>query len=302
METLSSYAVVQKYLEEKIGDRHMEHCVAILGKNLADIAKERAGHHNIRIQPSMSGRYTGLHAANLFTASLMGVNRKGVKEGARNMLEKCLYAESLDRNPALKLAALQYAMHNSGKKVFNTGVFSPRLVKYGDWRDQLMEESLGHNPSISFSTKTTELSNKLHSDFQNWIAGDNIFYHQFVFPLNSNQASIDVPGEQRTLDDIEYAAYLGTSEALKNAGRPSYTTFLESISPEAVGELMMRDMLATIYMGELFNLRNEPSAGGRGYFYQANVELYKNIMKDKLGDLTSLRDDRNDKLKLFGGR
>ncbi len=281
-ETLTAYSVVRNFLKAKLGDSWKQHCVAILGTDKQDLAKQEAEHTKVQIIGSMSGRYTGMHAANLFTMALMGVDIDKFHEGAREMLEECQTMD-LQKNQALLLAALKYRMLKTGRNVMTTNVFSPYLVKYGDWLDQLTEESLGQMDDIKHCTKTTELSNKLHSDFQNWLCGADIFFHQFVFPLSPQTRVIENPLVQgETLADIELAAYLGTVKSLAERGRPSYTTFMDKVSEKSMGQLMMRDMLSVIYLCELFKLGEVSWTEGKGYFNQPGVQAYKKIMTDLL--------------------
>jgi glucose-6-phosphate isomerase len=290
-ESLTSYNVIKRYLEEKLGKYHIRHCVAILGTDKSTIANQLAEHTKVKIQGAMSGRFTSLHAANLFTMALFGIDIKMIHDGALSILKNCVETGlDFDNNISLSVAILKYLMNIKHEKIiFNTSVFSPKLVKYGDWLDQLTEESLGHNSKIKICTKTTELSNKLHSDFQNWWAGGDIFFHQFVFPIKSDSKLIKNPlVENEFLDDIEFAAFIGTVKSLAINNRPSFITFLPEINEFYLGQLMMRDMISMIYLGELYGLGNEINIMGKGYFNQPGVENYKKIMNELLKDKSKL--------------
>ncbi len=302
-ETLTSFSVIQDYLKSKIGENYKKHCVAILGSDKQELAKKFAYHTKVIIQPKMSGRFTVFHAANLFTMAIMGVDVKKFIEGAKVMLESCIMSVEHKTNDAFVVAYLKYLMNKKlNKTIFNTNVFSPKLVKYGDWLDQLTEESLGHNEKTIISTKTTELSNKLHSDFQNWWAGANVFYHQFVFPLhNKNDILFNPLVENETLNDVELAAYLGTVKSLFDNGRPSFTTFIYSVDEYSLGQLLMRDFLSMIYLGELFELSKEKDIEGKGYFNQPGVESYKKIMKHLLENKEELYKEKEFINNLTGG-
>jgi glucose-6-phosphate isomerase len=125
-----------------------------------------------------------------------------------------------------------------------------------------------------------------------------------VFPLGQSARTIanpQVPGE--TLGDIEFAAYKGISRALAAAGRPSYTTFLDTIDEGSLGQLMMRDMIATIIMGELYGLRTELIDGKLtdfGYFNQPGVVAYKTVMNAELKDLDALHKEQASLQARFG--
>lgn len=294
-ETLTGFDIFANALKEKLGDKYSSHCVAILGKDKKKEATDK-GYHFVPIEPKMSGRYTGLHAANLFTAYIMGVDIDALHEGARHMLKRCTESKTIEDNPALEVAVYTYLMNTTrGKTIFNAGVFSPDLVKYGDWLGQLVEESLGHREDISITTKTSELSDKAHSYFQGWLEGANTTYHQFVFPIGQKEREIVVgPETGETLRDIEYAEYKGISKALANAGRPSYTTFMKSINEKAIGQLMMRDMIATMFLGQFYDLKQEfidSNLTDFGYYNQPGVEAYKVLMKAELKNLDKLHDE-----------
>ncbi len=304
-ETLVAFDVFASELEKKLGEKHRSHCVAIIGKDKEGEARDRS-YHFVPIEGEMSGRYTGLHAANIFTMYLMGVDIDALHEGAENMLRKCVLNRDVERNPALEMAAYVYFMTTQcGKHVLNTGVFSPYLLKYGDWLGQLVEESLCHG-SLGMTTKTSELSNKAHSYYQGWIESGDSTYHQFVFPVGEKEEAVCNPGKKdETLGDIEFAAYIGISKSLADAGRPSYTTFMKSLNEGAFGELMMRDMIATMMLGELYGLRREYISGKAtdfGYFNQPGVTKYKMISESELGNLSALKEKRSRAERIFGLR
>ena len=286
-ETLTAYAVMVKNVPGISGQ------VAILGYEHEDGALAQ-GQEFLGIEGAMSGRYTAFHAANLFTMAALGVDIDAFHAGGVHMLERCVSGRSIEDNPALELAAHAYALNTQhGKTVWNTGVFSPRLVKYGDWLGQLTEESLVHRPDINITTKTSELSNKAHSYFQGWREGANATFHQFVFPVNQG-ALLQNPDPKyagETMRDVEFAAYLGIAQSLADDGRPSYTTFLRDTSAGAMGQLLMRDMVATVLLGQMYGLDMEFDGGMAspfGYFGQPGVESYKIIMKAQLAHLDKL--------------
>ena len=304
METLAGFGTFVDFLKGKLPDgEYVKHCVAIVDKKLE--GKLDQPYHFLPVEGNMSGRFSGLHAANLLTMYLNGVDIDALHEGARHMLDRCTSGKTAAENPALELAAYTYIMNvEKGLHILNAGIFSPDMVKYGDWAGQLVEESLNHRQDISFVTKTSELSNKAHSYFQGWLEGANNTYHQFVVPLNSKAKDIvtGVKGvEGKTLRQIEFAAYLGISEALANAGRPSYTTFMKEVNANALGQMMMRDMVATMFLGEMLGLRREYEKGKEinpGYLHQPGVEAYKVLMRGQLanGNVQGMMDGLSAKL------
>ena len=68
---------------------------------------------------------------------------------------------------------------------------------------------------------------------------------------------------------------------------------MKTITPASMGQLMMRDMLTTIYLGELLGLGKEPGLKGKGYFNQPSVQLYKDIMGELLGNPEQLNEYQN---------
>ncbi|MBD3164541.1 hypothetical protein GF323_05025 [Candidatus Woesearchaeota archaeon] len=294
METLTAFDVFAAHLKERLGDGYNENCVAIIGKDKEKEATD-AGYHFLGIEPQMSGRFTAFHSANLLTMYAMGVDIDRFHEGGEHMLKKCVEGSTLDSNPALEQAANIYLLNTTrGKMVLNAGVFSPDLVKYGDWLGQLIEESLVHRKDIALLTKTSELSNKAHSYMQGWLEGANVYLHQFVFPIGNHEKEIIADKQTgRTLTDTEFAEYKGIATSLANAGRPSYTTILSSINENALGQMMARDMVTTMMLGELYGLRKE-FIGGKvtdfGYLNQPGVEAYKIVMKGELKSLGNLQE------------
>ncbi|HII17450.1 hypothetical protein A2311_06450 [candidate division WOR-1 bacterium RIFOXYB2_FULL_48_7] len=297
-ESTTAFEVMHSYFAEHLPKTELpSHIIQILGEDGIHAAKKK-GYHTLPIVGSMSGRYTALHAANLLTMELAGVDIDGLTEGARAMYQRCFSVTATRSNPALEIAAVKYILTRQreeqyAKNIWVTSVFSPKLYKYGEWLDQLTEESLGHREDIFLTTKTAEFSNKAHSDFQNWIGGANRYLHQFVVPLESEYADIlsgsnpENPAE--TVNDIEKAAYFGIAQSLALKDRPSFTTVTPAIDAYCMGQLMMRDMIATVYLGEVLGLHREEKTDGIGYFNQPGVQHYKGIMNHLLGNPSALR-------------
>jgi len=303
-ETLTAFEVFRQKFESGYID-YRRHCVAIVDKRLKDDESvKKECQHFIPVEGEMSGRYSALHAANLFTMHLMGADIDGLHDGALHMLNRCTQGRTIADNPALEVAVYNYLMNTTrGKVVFNQGIFSPDLVKYGDWLGQLVEESLGHRSDIAIATKTSELSNKAHSYFQGWLEGANNTYHQFVFPLGNKEKEVIADKKTgETLRDIEFAEFKGISTALANKGIPNYTTFLKEINEKALGQLIMRDLVATMFLGQLYGLRNECIDGKVkefGYLNQPGVEAYKVIMHGILSDIPKVHDEISKLEKMF---
>ena len=309
METLVAFGSFVDYLKDALPgkdkdgkDRYLGHCVAVVDKNLEKSIRDE-GYHFLPIEGNMSGRFSGLHAANLLTMYLNRVDIDALHEGARHMLDRCTSGRTVEDNPSLEVAVYTYLMNRvKGKAVLNAGILSPDMTKYGDWLGQLVEESLNHRADIGIATKTSEISNKLHSYFQGWLQGMNNTYHQFVVPLSIASEDIKTNVKEvkgRTLSQIEFAEFLGSSEALANAGRPSYTTYMKEVNANALGQMMMRDMIATMFLGELLGLRKEYENGKLkepGYLHQPGVEAYKVLTRGQLANPDKL-DGRMDYLK-----
>ena len=298
LETLAAFDLFEQFMERSLGSDYKKQCVAIVDKKLEG-QDSIAGYHFLPIEGNMSGRFTCAHAANLLTMYLNGVDVDAFHDGARHMLARCISGRTVEENPALEVAVYSYMMNREKDLlVFNAGIFSPDLTKYGDWLGQLVEESLVHRGDIALVTKTSELSNKAHSFFQGWIQGKSITYHQFVVPANNIEggelALKKVKGyEGRTAQQIEFAAYLGIAESLANAGRPSYTTMLERVDERTLGQLVMRDMISTMIMGELLGLRKEYENSkviNPGYLHQPGVENYKVLMRGQLAQPEKLQE------------
>lgn len=289
-ETLNGLAEVESALEKK-GLRLAERAVAITceGSRLDERAKKEDWLARFPMWEWLGGRFSATSPVGTLPLSLAGGDADALRRGAALMDTACLQAD-FDRNPAARLALAWHAEFVSGSRS-NLVVlpYADLLAALPRFLQQLLMESLGKGAARDGSTirqGITVLGNKgstdQHALVQQLREGRDDALVNFVTVLRDRQrASSDIaPGV--TSGDCLHAFYLGTRDALSERGRPSITTQLDALTPEALGGLIALYENAVSIFAELVDVNA---------YDQPGVEAGKRCANDALELLVALLDD-----------
>jgi len=243
----------------------------------------------LSIPQHVGGRYSVFSAVGLFPCYVMGMNMRNLLRGANAMHEICL-TDDLEKNPALRGAAILYAHYKPGITHDNF-FFHPELESLGKWYAQLLSESLGKEkntkgeivhagifPRISIGTTD------LHALGQLNIAGPKNVITTFI---TSEKHNNDVLIPSHTFFDgiiphVEKLSFATIMHAILEATEKTYVShempFMEvkltDISLGSIGEYMQWNMTMVMLLGKLIDVNP---------FDQPDVELYKTETRNMLG-------------------
>jgi glucose-6-phosphate isomerase len=144
VETFSFMRYFYNLVAEKLGAEETgRHFLAITdpGSALADLAREHRYRHTFLNDPEIGGRYSALSCFGLVPAALIGMDVGLLLDRAAAAAD-CEFANQSEDMSGAALGALlgEFAAQGRDKLTF---VFSPRLVAFGDWVEQLLAESTG---------------------------------------------------------------------------------------------------------------------------------------------------------------
>jgi glucose-6-phosphate isomerase len=288
LETASAYRVFRREAAEFYGtrsERLHQLIIPVTGKNgkFRDLvlADGYAEDDILTIPENVGGRYSVFTPAGLLPAAVMGLDVRALLLGAAAMTRRFM-DEPFERNPVMQFAAVNYLMtEEAAKPIRVLAVWSKKLEALGLWYDQLLAESLGKQ-GRGATPLTVVQTRDLHSRGQQHQEGtrDKIINNLIVKTPRTPPIMIGMVADRneddlnalsrKGLPDLLDAAYRGTEKAFLDAGRPSATVELPSMSEHVMGQLMQMLMLSTVIEGRLMGINP---------YGQPGVEAYKRNMR-----------------------
>ena len=272
VETVATFLVVRKLLEEAVGRRWREHVVVTTDPHRGDLREvaRREGLPVFHIPPNVGGRFSVLSPVGLLPAAFAGIDVEGLLAGARDM-DRRIRTSHPDDDPAYIGAALHWLFYGKGKWIAVMMPYARALREVADWFRQLWAESLGKKynlkgevvhigPTPVRALGTTDQ----HSQVQLYVEGppDKFFTFiavedygsDFVFPEYYPDLSAMGYLGGRRMSELIKAEQVATAYALAKAGRPSVTITLPKVDAYHLGELLYMLEMQTAYAGELFGV------------------------------------------------
>lgn len=215
----------------------------------------------LTIPEDVGGRFSVFTAAGLLPAAVMGLDVRALLLGAAAMTQRFL-EDPFERNPVLQYAAVNYLMNSDNKKPIRVlAVWSKKLAALGRWYDHLLSESLGKN-GRGPTPLTVVNSGDLHARGQQHQHGarDKIVNNLIVKTPRTTPIAIGMADRneddlnalsRKTLPDLMEAAIRGMVQAYADAGRPTASLILPSLSEHTMGQLLQMLMLATVVEARL---------------------------------------------------
>lgn len=273
IEPMSAFFIARERLQKAVGKRFSKQIVATTDafKGTLRTLAAKEGYHTLIVPGDVGGRFSVLTDVGLFPAAWAGVDVKQLLAGAQAEQDRFKRASVIDQLPA------QYAMIHAehllkyGRSLFVLMPYSSRLQSFARWYRQLVAESIGKaqtrsGAQIEFGpTPIAALgATDQHSQIQLYMEGPRDKVITFI-EIEQFTAKMRLPRLQktdgpmaglssRTLQDIIHAERAATSDALTQAGRPNETLTLPKLNAYHLGELFQFFMLATAYLGELFDI------------------------------------------------
>ena len=283
VEILVILNVIERFMKNKYKNNYKERIVFTTDK-VKGYLRERAaleGIESLSVPDFMGGRYSVLSAVGLLPFAVAGVNIKHMMQGALDCYNE-LKSSNINENPAYQYAIYRHLVNvKLKKKIELFASFTTRMASFEEWLQQLFAESEGKEGKGLFIATLT-YSSDLHSVGQFIQQGTPIVAETFITVENQGKdveisnMSLLSPIKflvQKTVGDINKAAYEGTIKAHYEAGVPIAILTIPEISAYYYGKLVYFFEKACAASGYLLEINP---------FDQPGVEQYKSYMKELL--------------------
>jgi len=193
----------------------------------------------------VGGRTSVTSAVGLLPAALLGVDIDAFLAGAREC-DAFTRNREIMQNPAALLSLMwHYAGDGKGTRDMVVMPYCDRLGLLGRYLQQLVMESVGkerNRAGDAVRQGLTVYGNKGSTDQHAYVQqlrdGPNDFFVTFVNVLRHRDGQSITVEEEVTTGDYLNAFWLGTREALSDAGRESVTITLDQLDASRVGSLI----------------------------------------------------------------
>jgi glucose-6-phosphate isomerase len=243
------------------------------------------------VPSNVGGRFSVLSAVGLLPAAVVGIDIMDLLDGAQQMAERCR-TPVLIENPAGLLATLLHqADSEQGAPIHVMMPYSDRLRSLAAWFQQLWAESLGkaedrqgNQVNVGPTPVPALGATDQHSLLQLLMEGPRDKVVLFL-SAGPGEDQVPIPSIRKEHPALSYLGghslyelleteRRATMEALRQKGRPNLCLELESLTPRAIGELIMLLEIATAFAGALY---------GVNPLDQPGVELSKELTYGLLG-------------------
>jgi len=261
VETLSQLMVFLKMLKDRFSDWR-DRLLIITDPERGPMRElaEREGLRSYPIPGGVPGRYSVLSAVGIVPSQVLGIEGEELLLGAVDMDREI---RKQDGRPALETALALYLLHKrGGKGIWVTLCYGDSLIKLGEWRAQLIGESLGKRPDMAPTPVTARGTTDQHSQLQLWLDGprDKAFT---VLSMQGHPAlqipDGDIEGEEadalkgKELGQVLRAEMVATKGVLRERGCPFYSIEIEP-SPRSLGALFFLWQVETLLLGTLYGV------------------------------------------------
>lgn len=271
-ETISQFRLVHDRIVSNLDEDALpEHLVITTGAEgglLRPVVKP-LGVRSFVVPEGVGGRFSVLSPVGLFPAAMVGIDVRGLLEGARAMDVACR-SPDFETNLAAQGAAVQIGHYRNKKPVSVMMPYSAALRDVADWFRQLWAESLGKvrksdgEPVGPTPVKALGVTDQ-HSQVQLYREGpaDKVFT---ILSVDGFGERLDLPAGPDSLEGFGYLAGKTMADLLKQeeratvwaladaSGRPSVRITLDAVTPEAVGGLLQMLMVQTSIAGEMLGI------------------------------------------------
>jgi glucose-6-phosphate isomerase len=269
---MAQLAIFYDMVTKAVGEGASEHFIATTDPSKGDLLKMACdfGWRTLPVPPNVGGRFSVLSSVGLFPAAMLGIDVRQLLSGAAYMDRRC-EARSIDANPALAYAALQYALYLKGANISVLMPYASTLYDLADWYRQLWAESLGKKTSLRGQvvnvgpTPVKALgATDQHSQVQLYAEGPFDKSLTFIeverFPRETGIPNVLAQYNGigylngRTINELISAEKKGTEVALTAAGRPNGTILVPMVGAFELGQLFYLFEMATAISGAFYGV------------------------------------------------
>ena len=264
------------------------HAIAITGpgSSLDAIAKEEEWLHRLPIWDWVGGRTSITSAVGLVPMHLLGFDTHAFLDGAAAM-DKATRQEP-NSNPALQLAAAWFSAGNGlGERNLVIEPYRDRLSLLGRYLQQLVMESIGkakdragnivHQGLGVFGNKG---STDQHAFMQQIRDGKDDALVHFIESIETGLPNGADPHLIEATDHL-FGFWVGTRDALTQAGRPSVTIRLDRVDARTMGAVVALFERAVGFYAEWANINayNQPGVEAGKIAAQNTVRAIPLVIK-----------------------
>lgn len=248
-------------------------------KELAD----KEGYETFVVPDDVGGRFSVLTAVGLLPIAVAGIDIEALMLGARNAQNE-LCDTDIEKNPALKYAAVRNCFYNKGKKMECFVSYEPNMTMFNEWLKQLFGESEGKDGkglfpvSCVFSTDLHSLGQYIQESGSDKMFETVVKFNNCLndYVIDEQEGNIDglnfLAGEKMSV--VNDKARLGTLLAHTEGGVGNLIVEVDKLGAEEIGYLIYFFEKACAISGYIL---------GVNPFNQPGVESYKKNMFALLG-------------------
>ena len=288
--TTTEPAIAFRVFRELINSRYSKEeaakrifCTTDANKGTLKELADKEGYETFVVPDDVGGRFSVLTAVGLLPIAVAGIDIDELMLGARNAQNE-LCDTDLEKNAALKYAAVRNCFYNKGKKMECFVSYEPNMTMFNEWLKQLFGESEGKDGKGLFPVSCV-FSTDLHSlgQYIQESGADKMFETVVKFNnclndyvIDEQEGNIDglnfLAGEKMSV--VNDKARLGTLLAHTEGGVGNLINEADKLGAEEIGYLIYFFEKACAISGYIL---------GVNPFNQPGVESYKKNMFALLG-------------------
>lgn len=276
IEPMAVYSYLVSKIKKVVTDWR-RHVVCITDKEVGILRKEVDTHGllSVPIPSEVGGRFSILTAVGLLPAQLMGRDIHQIVRGGLDTASNLEY-----RKIAQQIATHQFLLFKQGVAVVVCMPYASQLEEFARWFRQLWAESLGKNQTGILPVQARGPADQ-HSQLQFYAQGTRMLSILFLtISERHDPCSIESSTHSdlaylvnHSLQEINSIEHLATAQSLRNAGTPSATLEMQSLTDASFGALCMLFELAVVYLAEMLQVNA---------FDQPGVEESKQLIRNAL--------------------
>ena len=288
--TTTEPAIAFRVFRELINSRYSKEeaakrifCTTDANKGTLKELADKEGYETFVVPDDVGGRFSVLTAVGLLPIAVAGIDIDELMLGARTAQNE-LCDTDLEKNAALKYAAVRNCFYNKGKKMECFVSYEPNMTMFNEWLKQLFGESEGKDGkglfpvSCVFSTDLHSLGQYIQESgadkmFETVVKFNNCFNDYVIDEQEGNIDGLNfLAGEKMSV--VNDKARLGTLLAHTEGGVGNLIIEADKLGAEEIGYLIYFFEKACAISGYIL---------GVNPFNQPGVESYKKNMFALLG-------------------
>ena len=193
-ETAANFLFFWEKLRDTLGEASARERVVVVTDKEKGILRpfvEETGCKSLVLPEDVGGRFSVLSCVGLLSAWALGIDCKGLLQGARELDARLSRSALVLENPAWILAGLNLMHMDRGRNINVLMAYADPLERFGEWFAQLWGESLGKDGKGSTPVRALGAIDQ-HSQIQLYISGpDDKFYT--VLTVDQGKGDIALP-------------------------------------------------------------------------------------------------------------